>query len=906
MSGELALQMKALREAESLGCYGAHQNEDGSWSPCGSFAEYKSAIAKRNGLSRLTEDELSEWSSRRKKKGKNKKKRFEKLGERGIVGIQTLPSGGLVSAPMGQSSGMVTASLEEQSTSYKSIQGPYMPRDTDFDVFSDIESARRRARQMGCIGVSRRISKGGKTVWMPCTNISDYSRLAGTTSLGRRHQKETFNRAVRTVLKDSSRKRKKSLAEELHEYKSIGRKIKNTARGLASRFDPNAFDGDEDGIVQDGTPYERPATPSVPSKKPSFVPTKQRRAPAEEWFHSMPSSEREARFGPPIEEISDLDEATRKQIDRAMSTPLRTDAGMRSSTPPVVDNPRATPSNPYADLGGKGMGRIILGRVRPEHRNKPGKKTTYFIGGTSGAGKSDVLERFLQASGIVPKDDEAAHVDPDFIKMGLRGYNDGRGASAVHADSRAATDYVIKDAVSQGMDVIVQGTGKRTEHLRGAKRGGYRTVGHFVYASDATATKRSTVRNQKGGRQIPIFSSQIASEIPYYVSQSFRDGLMDEFYLWDNDADSPDGSIKPKLIARKVPGKKMEVFDREKFEDFAKGKKWADQWEQDANRNDKELYAPPGMRSSTATPGMRSRTGRGSSSNNSQDWSPAAIAERLVPRNDVELEQILNESPYIKQAKYSKKKIKKLLDKIQIDWTKQQQLRTEVEKALEASPATVEMIKRFGAPPLFSTKRAPGENLWLTGMDLEAQSWEGIFTGVVAGVHVIPAGFIAYNPRVSNGESFGRMSAQHVIRHEMAHGWHEQAKRESKTAKKAYKRHMKQTMRQAKAWKRDIERQGRAPTAEEIRDAVSRFSLSETESFYATKLSKYASTNISEYIAEALAYMTAPTKESPPEILPEHFEMLAEFLGMTVDELRYIKTTTISFLVPAPPPPPKR
>jgi predicted ABC-type ATPase len=888
MDGELPLQIKALRDAESLGCFGAHQNHDGSWLPCQSFAEYKTAIAKRNGVSRITEDDLINWNSRRKKKGKKNRGKFEKLKEGGIIGIQTLPSGGLVSAPVGGSSGMVTASISPKETSVKAIQSAFFPRDNDVDVFTDIESARNRSRQMGCIGVSRRISKNGNIVWMPCTNMSDYARLAGTTPLGRRHQKENLKRVVRTVLKDDSRKRKKSLAEELHEYKSIGKKIKDTARGLASSFDPNAFDGDEDGLVQDGSAFERPAVPkpSIPASVRN-VGGKQRRGPSEDWFHSMPESEREMRFGPPIEEMGQLDEKMRKAIDKAMSAPIREDTGMRSRTAPTTSNPRATPNNPYAEIGGKAMGQIILGRVRPEYRNKQSQKTTYFVGGTSGAGKSDVLEKFLQANGIVPNDDEAAHVDPDFIKMGLNGYDDGRGASRVHGDSRAATDHVIKDAVSQGMDVIVQGTGKRTEHLKGAKRNGYKTIGHFVYASDQTATNRSTARNQRGGRQIPIFSSQIAQEIPPYVSQAFRDGLLDEFYLWDNDADSPDGSVKPKLIARKVPGKKMEVFDRTKFEDFAKGKRWADQWEQDANRNDKNIPA------SSESSGMRSVTGRTSPSADASGLLTIQqrvrnIALSVVPQTPQDLEKMLNESPYVKQAKYSKRKIKKLIDMLQVDWEKQKLLTNEVEKALMDSPATVAMIGRFGSPPLLSTKKAPGESLWIPSRELEAQSWEGLFTGVVAGVHVIPAGFIAYNPRVAEGRDFQRMTVAHVIRHEMAHGWHEEAKRKSKSAKNAYDKHTKNTIRKAKSFKKQMEREGKSPSRSELMDAVSRLSLERNESIAAKKLSNYASTNISEYIAEALAFMTAPRKESPPPIMPEHFEMLAEFLGMTVSELRDI------------------
>ena len=49
--------------------------------------------------------------------------------------------------------------------------------------------------------------------------------------------------------------------------KALGPKIssaRRAARFATARFDRNAIDGDEDGIVQDGTPFERPALPKTP------------------------------------------------------------------------------------------------------------------------------------------------------------------------------------------------------------------------------------------------------------------------------------------------------------------------------------------------------------------------------------------------------------------------------------------------------------------------------------------------------------------------------------------------------------------------------------------------------------------------------------------------------------------
>jgi hypothetical protein len=62
---------------------------------------------------------------------------------------------------------------------------------------------------------------------------------------------------------DSSRLRRhmsrvKSDDAQRIEVKALGMNLGQLARG-AQVFDPNAYDGDEDGLVQDGTPFERPA-----------------------------------------------------------------------------------------------------------------------------------------------------------------------------------------------------------------------------------------------------------------------------------------------------------------------------------------------------------------------------------------------------------------------------------------------------------------------------------------------------------------------------------------------------------------------------------------------------------------------------------------------------------------------
>lgn len=571
MEDELNTQIKALRDAQKMGCSGAHVAHNGEWMPCSSFGEYKSAVLRIEGKSRIATDEIVTWNSRRKKKGKKAKKRFENLRERGVNGIQSTESGGMVSAP---SSGPIMT---------KSITGPYSPRDNDVDVFSDIESARARSRQIGCIGVSRRVSKNGKVVWMPCTNMADYANASGTTALGRRHQQEQRNSVVRTVLREVGKQRKKSLVYELHEYKSIGRSLSNSARSM-DRFDPMAIDADGDMVVQEGTPFQRPATPNVkPVEKLVTKPFKAENNGGPSWFASLSEPQKIEQFGAPSDFIEHAKPRDREKIAKIF-TPA---SGLKSSSMPKVENSNATQNNPYAELGGKTMGGLILGQVKAEQKNKP-KRKMYFIGGTTGAGKGETVKH-LQEIGIIPKDDEAAHIDPDFIKLGLPGYNDGKGASRVHETSRAATDYVIRDAQAGGMDTIIQGTGKRTEHLGMARKNGDETVGHFVYAPTDIAEQRQSARGKETGRDLPsYFPGLIASEIPAYVSQMFERDLLDEFYLWDNSGDITKGQ-KPKLIAQKTPGKPMIVHDREKFDAFAQSKKTADRWEKAANERDAEI-----------------------------------------------------------------------------------------------------------------------------------------------------------------------------------------------------------------------------------------------------------------------------------------------------------------------------
>lgn len=194
---------EAKRMAEILGCEGLHQDKDGNWMPCSSHEELQKISNAAESYEAFKKNK--DWGyggkaakpkrTRRGKKARRRGDDWEELEERGPISIDTLPGGGIVSGGvLGKSESRV---------------GPEYVRDNDPDVFVDPESARFRSRQLGCIGISRRISKTGRAVWMPCTNMSDYARAAGATPLGRRGRTAEFERSVRTIVSRELDKRKK-------------------------------------------------------------------------------------------------------------------------------------------------------------------------------------------------------------------------------------------------------------------------------------------------------------------------------------------------------------------------------------------------------------------------------------------------------------------------------------------------------------------------------------------------------------------------------------------------------------------------------------------------------------------------------------------------------------------------
>lgn len=790
----------ALRAAQWIGCSGAHKNEEGKWMPCGSHSELMRISGAAEPRKKTALSDLEENIKKRNKKGK--KKVWENLRETTPLGLGTLTTGGIVSA---------------QISSTKGIIPGLSPRDDDDDVYTNIESARKRSVRLGCIGVRRLSSQSGKLVWMPCTNNTDYARLAGTTSLGRRHQRESMNRSVRTIVRQELRRRKKSLFEEIYENKGIGKRIgsrlANSSRRAARRsmseitgeLDPQKRrDIDNDGLIFDGTWREMPAPSKLqglrsgktgPSEsgavkkpvRPTNIKlsdiskggpikarnllemgklknlTREEKAtmlgvtteiidamyqpdasidvyaadrlavnaievnPSNIWplFYDIdvapeqsgrmqPISKRTQEImelraqGMTFDEIGKQFGISKQAAQSAYTTGVRRNSlapksprntgtlsqsqprrqtlargdgmiqrdergipikqrdvrndsmkaivenlkklgmsedeidvlltgaptksnsspnlGLRSRTP-NKDNPdswsqdskktmvnwaRSKPTFvvPYklamahekngdltnrewkllkqffdkyanqnrgtrsmssslniSNIGGKRIGQIILDKVNPENIKPDGEKKHYFIVGSPGMGKT-TLTKFLSERGLIPTETEAAHVDPDFVKQALDGYNAGTGAIAVHRESARASTHIVNDARGRGLDIVTQGTGTRLPEYKTTNDPRYQTIAHAAYLDPSKAQGRLDAREKLDGRKVASHILPHIASVSYNMMTDYlKQNQIGSFFLWDTDV--PFGTA-PKLIA-KVENGVFVVNDEEKFKSWSTG-----------------------------------------------------------------------------------------------------------------------------------------------------------------------------------------------------------------------------------------------------------------------------------------------------------------------------------------------
>lgn len=660
---------QALEVARYLGCRGAHQREDGTWAPCSTESQLIE-ISKRAETQKHSPLYKAEpQRKRRKKKG------WEHLREAGVDGIETLPDGGLVSM--------------------KDVLGAARRvRPTDPDVFSDPESARVRARQLGCIGIRRYLSTTGGEVWMPCNNESDYRRRNGVGPQARRDKERSeraFERRIVARLKKSDddwalvrglgsldqeeksgrRKARRDrsaatpalpkerisgsstnsprsaasatsgknidLSEETvrglltkvrnhnkrmddlgkkdwsranigalksvwrrgagafsvsHRpgmtrqqwamarvnaflrmlekgkpdnlryigdvdllpdnhpwakkakaatgFTAINQKSGRRVRGIASSFDPNAVDGDNDGKVQDNTPFERPAAPTRAAK---LTVTQRLQNRVTEAFGSHLSRDEELRIENLPTMTYDISRSTAQQFSNGRGKGWKSfvDERVKKVQKPII--------------------KALMGEVKA--RNKNGQKRAYIIGGPISVGKSTLRKSFGSQIGI-PDRSGALHLDPDEMKELIPEYKQWmlgllpEAGDLTHAESMHLVQMGVKEAIANDMDIVHDTTGRNfRDTLDDLDKGGYTKIAHFATGKLSVAKAQSQERQRTNGRWRPDSEIERSfKHMPSVIQGHIGADTFDEFYLWDTTA------RPPALVAKKLKGKPLEIFDK--------------------------------------------------------------------------------------------------------------------------------------------------------------------------------------------------------------------------------------------------------------------------------------------------------------------------------------------------------
>lgn len=208
-----ATRNEALKIARYMGCRGAHE-VDGGWMPC---ADHSTLLRLSNAAEKSLEATIFKPKKRRKK-GSKRQDGWEELGQRGVLSIDGLSGGGIVSGkaktgpcwPGYEMQGMKPGKKGRMVPNCVPIEAKSerVVRSGDPDVFPSADSARVRARQLGCIGIRRYSTMSGGPAWMPCTNESDYRRTMGSSPQGRRdiakRQISEMRRTMRRLGKEKS------------------------------------------------------------------------------------------------------------------------------------------------------------------------------------------------------------------------------------------------------------------------------------------------------------------------------------------------------------------------------------------------------------------------------------------------------------------------------------------------------------------------------------------------------------------------------------------------------------------------------------------------------------------------------------------------------------------------------
>lgn len=186
-------------------------------------------------------------------------------------------------------------------------------------------------------------------------------------------------------------------------------------------------------------------------------------------------------------------------------------------------------------------------------------KEYHLMFGLPASGKSTIADRLSQASG-------SRIMDSDFVKEQIPEFDNGKGADAVHKESKHILNVAIGDTLKAGDNVIVPKLGSPPDQmidlLTTAKAKGYKCYVHCVDLDPNKALARMIDRYMATGRYVPpkVPYGEIGPNGENRILESFgevvRSGLVDGYTLWSNDVpfghppvllahnDAPDRSVQ--------------------------------------------------------------------------------------------------------------------------------------------------------------------------------------------------------------------------------------------------------------------------------------------------------------------------------------------------------------------------
>lgn len=179
------------------------------------------------------------------------------------------------------------------------------------------------------------------------------------------------------------------------------------------------------------------------------------------------------------------------------------------------------------------------------------QKVAIVMMGGPASGKTSTVKHLLGTSDFASKG--FANVNPDDVKEMMPEYNEALSLSAkdaawiAHAESSDVASKVYNEALNQGLNIILDGTGKNLEKysrkIQALKDRGYHVQLVMPDVDIQDARQRSSDRAQKIGRYVP---DEILIPAHQKIPGNFEPlaRMCDQFYLYDTRGGKPPPALK--------------------------------------------------------------------------------------------------------------------------------------------------------------------------------------------------------------------------------------------------------------------------------------------------------------------------------------------------------------------------